>query len=81
VGLLLAYLLFGGITWLAGQYLLLFLTIRWIWFDAALNLFNGLPITYVGNTAFLDKIFRMKNTQFIFKFVILTIIIYSLFVC
>lgn len=78
VGALAVWLIFG-ITWLAANWLALFLTIRWIWFDSALNLFNGLPLTYVGKTAFLDRIFKRPGTQFAFKFVILSLVVVSLF--
>lgn len=79
VGGLISYLLFDGFNLRSLTYTALFLNIRWIWFDAMLNIFNGLPINYVGSTAFLDRIFNRPGLQFIFKFVILAFIVATLF--
>lgn len=79
VGGLISYLLFDGINVRTVLYWCLFLNIRWIWFDGWLNIFNGLPINYVGKTAVLDRIFKRPGMQFAFKFVALAFLIVSLF--
>jgi len=78
VGGLLCYLIWG-ISLLSLQFWALFIIVRWIWFDAALNILNGLPIQYVGKTAFLDKLFKVPGTQYLFKFIILALVITSFF--
>lgn len=62
--------------WFAIKFALFGLIIRWIWFDMWLNHYRGLELFYVGNTAFLDKIFRkLPYLQFIIKLLALLVVI------
>lgn len=64
-----------GICLLSIKLLVLFLVIRWCFFDMMLNAFRGLPVFYVGKTAFLDK---LGNFQFVLKLLFLIGILYWL---
>lgn len=71
------------ISWLNYNSLLflpLFLASYWILFDAGLNIKRGLPILYVGRTAWLDTFIKSPELMSVIKiiFLIISIILFLL---
>lgn len=67
--------LIGGIIWGYSSFSLAFLfaVYFWIVFDILVNYIRKLPLTYLGKTAFLDRIFPTFQIQLIVKILLLVV--------